>query len=108
MVDTPQTYQYRVSKQPNTIGEIEQIYGTASKNNELGSAINSSTSFMCGDLMRYLCCCCYCSITDSNNSDSCCCCDGCCDCDNCDCDGCDCGDCGGCDCGDCGGCDCAC
>ncbi len=104
MADTPQTYQYRVEKQPNSVEETEQLYGMASRNVELGSSINTSANIMCGDLMRCLCCCFYYSVTNNNNSDCNCCSDGCCDC--CDCNDCNCGECNGCDCGGCDNCDC--
>ncbi len=97
MVDTSETHQYCVTKQPNTTEETDQVYRTIPKYSELAPAINSGLSIMCDDLLRCLCCCCY--LTANNTDSDCnCCSDRCCDCD---CGGCD--SCTGCD---CNGCDC--
>ena len=106
MADTPQTYQYRVEKQPNTVEETEHLYGIASRNIELGSSINTSANIMCGDLLRCLCFCFYYSTPNNNNSGCNCCSDDCCECNDCSCGECNDCDCRGCDNCDCGGCDC--
>ncbi len=108
MVDTSQTHQYCVTKQPNTTEETDQVYRTIPKYSEVAPAINSGLSITDEDLLRCLCWCCYLTLNNNTDSDSNCCSNRCCDCD-CDCSGCcECCDCGGCDCGgcDCGGCDC--
>lgn len=102
MVNISETYHYRVTKQPNTVEETDQLYDTKPRNIELAPSINSSTSIMCGDLLRCLCWCCY-LVADNLNSDGDCCSGECCDCD---CNGCENCDCGGCDNCDCSGCNC--
>jgi hypothetical protein len=80
-------YQNQVTKQPNS---AEETRGSTARNCELASSINSSTSIICGDLLRCLFWCCCCLTSDNNNSNCNCCSDECYGCENCDCSGCDC------------------